>query len=94
MNNSSAKYAPTQAELDKIRNIKDEDIDLSDAPETDAKFWESAKFIQNKAKKKKMVSMTYDQDFLEWLKSEADKKGIGYQVLIHSILESYRHHLS
>lgn len=38
--------------------------------------------------------MRYEQDLLEWLKSEADKRGVGYQVLIHSILESYRHHLS
>ncbi len=94
MNNSSEKYTPTQEELDRIRSIKDEDIDLSDALPTDAKFWESAKFVQTKAKKKKMVSMRYDQDLLEWLKNEADKRGVGYQVLIHSILESYRHHLS
>jgi len=94
MNNLSEKYTPTQTELNKIINIQDEDIDLSDAPETDAKFWESAKFVQNKVKKKKMVSMRYDQDLLEWLKSEAEKRGVGYQVLIHSILESYRHHLS
>ncbi len=62
MNNSSEKYIPTQKELDRIKSIKEEDIDLSDAPETDAKFWESAKFVQTKARKKKMVSMRYDQD--------------------------------
>ena len=49
MNNSS-NYLPTQAELDRIRSIKDEDIDLSDAPETDAKFWESAKMVEAKAR--------------------------------------------
>lgn len=48
MNNSSEKYIPNQEELNRIRNIKEENIDLSDAPETDAQFWQSAKFIQNK----------------------------------------------
>jgi len=91
MNNSS-NYVPTQVELDRIRNIKDEDIDLSDAPETDAKFWESAKIVQAKARNKTIVSMRYDQDLLEWLKNEANKKGIGYQILIHSLIESYRDH--
>ena len=74
MNKSSKKYIPTQAELDRIKNIKDEDIDLSDAPETDAMFWKSAKMVTPKVKNKKMVSMRYDPDLLEWLKMEAQKK--------------------
>lgn len=39
MDKSQYKYIPTQVELDKIKNLKDEEIDFSDAPETDDSFW-------------------------------------------------------
>lgn len=31
--------------LEKLTNMKDEDIDLSDIPETDKEFWKDAKLI-------------------------------------------------
>jgi hypothetical protein len=40
---SSDKYSPTEEELERIRAISDEEIDFSDAPETDAEFWATAK---------------------------------------------------
>ena len=42
---SSDKYSPTEEELERIRAISDEEIDFSDAPETDAEFWATAKKI-------------------------------------------------
>lgn len=48
MDNMIKSYIPTQEELTRIKNIKDEDIDLSDAPETDAEFWQNAEKISNK----------------------------------------------
>ena len=41
----SDKYSPTEEELQRIRAIGDEEIDFSDAPETDAEFWSTAKKI-------------------------------------------------
>ncbi len=92
MDKSLNKYVPTPAELERIRNIRDEDIDFSDAPETDSSFWASAKMVSPKVSNNKMISMRYDLDLLEWLKNEAQNKGVTYQSLIHSILESYRKH--
>jgi hypothetical protein len=45
----SDKYSPTEEELQRIRAISDEEIDFSDAPETDAEFWSNGK--QNSPKK-------------------------------------------
>jgi hypothetical protein len=41
----SDKYSPTEEELERIRAISDQEIDFSDAPETDAEFWSTAKKI-------------------------------------------------
>ncbi len=92
MDKSQYKYIPTQTELDRIKNIKDEEIDFSDAPETDDSFWASAQIISGKSTGKKMVSMPYDQHLLKWFQKEAKNKGIEYQSLIHSVLESYRNY--
>lgn len=35
----SEQNYPSKEELDKIRSIPDEEIDFSDAPETDKEFW-------------------------------------------------------
>ncbi|MGI0479280.1 hypothetical protein ACN4EE_00665 [Geminocystis sp. CENA526] len=48
MDNVTKNYIPTQEELTRIKNIKDEDIDLSDAPETDMEFWQNAQKISKK----------------------------------------------
>lgn len=36
--------------------------------------------------------MQYDQDLLKWFQKEAKNKGIEYQSLIHSLLESCRNY--
>lgn len=92
MDKSQYKYIPTQTELERIKNIKDEEIDFSDAPETDYSFWASAQIVSSKLTDKKIVFMQYDQDLLQWFQTEAKKKGIAYQSLIHSVLESYRNY--
>jgi uncharacterized protein (DUF4415 family) len=69
--------------LNKIEAIRDEDIDYSDIPETDAAFWADAELRMPQAKKG--VYLRLDQDVLEWLKAQ----GPGYQTRINAILRAY-----
>ena len=69
-----------RARLDAMR---DEDIDCSDIPETDAAFWASAelKIPENKER----ITVRIDQDVLQWLKDQ----GPGYQTRMNAILRQY-----
>ena len=69
--------------LNKIEAIRDEDIDYSDIPETDAAFWADAELRMPQIKKG--VYLRLDQDILEWLKAQ----GPGYQTRINAILRAY-----
>jgi len=48
MDNVTKTYIPTQEELTRIKNIKDKNIDLLDAPETYADFWQNDQKISKK----------------------------------------------
>jgi uncharacterized protein (DUF4415 family) len=69
--------------LKDIEAIRDEDIDYSDIPETDAAFWADAalRMPQNT----KGVYVCLDQDVLEWLEAQ----GPDYQTRINAILRAY-----
>ena len=69
--------------LKEIEAIREEDIDYSDIPETDATFWANAE-LKN-PEPKKGVYIRLDPDILDWLK----KQGKGYQTRINAILRSY-----
>jgi len=69
--------------LKEIEAIRDEDIDYSDIPETDAAFWADAELRMPQTKKG--VYLRLDQDVLEWLKAQ----GPGYQTRINAILRAY-----
>jgi uncharacterized protein (DUF4415 family) len=69
--------------LKEIEGIRDEDIDYSDIPETDAAFWANAELRIPQTKKG--VYLRLDQDVLEWLKAQ----GPGYQARINTILRAY-----
>jgi uncharacterized protein (DUF4415 family) len=69
--------------LKAIEAIRDEDIDYSGIPETDAAFWADAELRMPQAKKG--VYLRLDQDVLEWLKAQ----GPGYQTRINAILRAY-----
>ena len=69
--------------LKDIEAIRDEDIDYSDIPETDAAFWADATLRMPQTKKG--VYLRVDQDVLEWLKAQ----GPGYQTRINAILRAY-----
>ena len=72
--------------LEEIENIPDEDIDTSDIPELDDRFWETAKMVTPISKK--AVSIRLDSDILDWFKGQ----GQGYQSVINKVLRSYVNH--
>ncbi|MBA7716641.1 hypothetical protein ES703_125715 [subsurface metagenome] len=53
--------------MQKIKSIKGKQIDYSDIPELDDKFWENA--IIEYPEKKKPITLRLDADVLEWFKS-------------------------
>ena len=67
----------------RIEAIRDEDIDYSDIPETDAVFWADAEFRMSRAKRG--VYLQLDKDILEWLKEQGPR----YQARINTILRAY-----
>ena len=69
--------------LKEIEAIRDEDIDYSDIPETDAAFWADAELRAPQGKGGMYVQL--DQDILAWLKGQ----GPGYQTRINTILRAY-----
>jgi len=47
--------------------MRDEDIDTSDIPELDERFWNNAKIVL--PKHKKAISLRVDEDMLSWFKN-------------------------
>jgi len=76
---------PSKEDWDRVRSIKDEDIDYSDIPEitdfsgfhpySDRKLYKSVK---------KTITCKLDSDILAWLK----KDGKGYQARLNSLLRN------
>ena len=71
-----------RTKLKQIKAIKDENIDYSDIPETDADFWRRAEL--HMPEPKKGVYVRLDADILAWLKS----KGRGYQTRMNAMLRT------
>ncbi len=69
--------------LKKLDEIKDKNIDYSDIPELDEKFWENT--VIEYPEKKKPVTLRLDADVLDWFRS----LGKGYQTRINSVLRSF-----
>lgn len=67
----------------RINKLSDKDIDYSDIPETDEKFWSDAEVLF--PTKKTHVSIRLDDDIISWFK----QFGRGYQTKINSVLKSY-----
>ena len=61
----------TQADIDAIKNIPDEEIDFSDIPPLTEQFWQNAVRGQFYRPKKSQVSVRIDNDILAWLKKTA-----------------------
>lgn len=80
---TSASPARGKTDFDRLRKMRDEDIDFSDVPKLDAKFWKNAKLLMPEPKDR--LTIRVDHDVVEWLK----KQGPGYQTRINAILRSY-----
>jgi uncharacterized protein (DUF4415 family) len=69
--------------MERLRKMRDEDIDYSDIPKLDENFFKNAKVILPIPKE--AISIRIDRDLLKWLKSQ----GRGYQTRINAILRLY-----
>ena len=65
-----------------LLDMPDSDIDCSDIPELDDKFWDNAEI---RTPEKIGIYIKLDADIVEWMKAQ----GKGYQTRINAILRSY-----
>jgi len=63
--------------------MRDEDIDYSDIPELDERFFEKA--TVRWPPHKRQLTIRLDEDVLDWVK----RQGRGYQTRINAILRTY-----
>lgn len=68
--------------LEKLRTMKDEDIDLTEMPELGDTFFQNAEQRNLYRPVKKSTTVRIDSDIIGWLKSY----GKGYQTRINAIL--------
>ena len=73
-------------QLDKLLAMKDEDIDTSDIPEIDEKWFKNAKIVRPNIKKSTTIRI--DTPVLTFYK----KQGKGYQTFINEVLREYAKH--
>ena len=73
-----------QTDWERLRNMKDEDIDCSDIPPLDESFWKNAVLVH--PDKTASVTLRVKQSVLEYFKAGGSK---GYQTRINQVLESY-----
>lgn len=76
--------AISKKRLRKIDSIRDEDIDFSDIPETDAAFWANAKLVYPDPTQP--VTLRVKKSVLDHFKAGGAK---GYQTRMNAVLESY-----
>ena len=72
----------SKTDWDRLKNIKDKEIDTSDIPELDEDFFKNAIL---RTPGKKPITIRLDKDVLEWFKGQ----GQGYQSRINQLLRRY-----
>ncbi|WP_189609739.1 BrnA antitoxin family protein [Saccharospirillum salsuginis] len=73
---------PSKTDWKRLAEMQDEDIDTSDIPELDDKFFREADL---KVPRKEPVTLRLDADVLMWFRSQ----GRGYQTRINKLLRQY-----
>ena len=68
---------------EELAALPDEEIDYSDIPELDERFWKNARVVE--PQNKTAISIRVDQDILDWFKAQ----GKGYQSRINAVLRAY-----
>ena len=71
--------------LAEIDAIPDDNVDTSDIPEMDEKFFATAKLVMPPGASKKAVSMRVDEDVLDWFKA----RGKGHLSRMNAVLRAY-----
>jgi uncharacterized protein (DUF4415 family) len=82
-----AKKRLTSKVLERLRNIKDEDIDYSEIPELDARFWRKAKPLRGRPPKaicKDMVNLRLDHFAVTALRDS----GRGWQTRVSNYIST------
>lgn len=74
-----------KAELARLAAMPDEEIDFSDIPPLDEKFWANAQRGRFYRPIKKQVTVRLDADILDWFKAKQGGKR-GYQTAINAAL--------
>lgn len=85
MSGKRMKVPSREERIQRLREMKDEDIDVSDIPELGEEFWANAVPV---GPEKQSITMRLDEDVYEWLKSSFPQ----YQTAINSILRQYKEH--
>lgn len=82
-----ATLKPSPSDWDRLQNMKEPDIDLSDNPEVTPEMF--ARAIVRRGLKpvthKSQLTLRIDDDVLEWFRQQ----GRGYQTQINSLLRAY-----
>jgi uncharacterized protein (DUF4415 family) len=71
------------SDLQRLRQMQDEEIDYSDIPALDDDFFERAVIVLPKPKAS--ICIRLDQEVLDWFKAQ----GKGYQTRINALLRAY-----
>jgi uncharacterized protein (DUF4415 family) len=71
------------SDMQRLRQMQDEEIDYSEIPELDADFFERAVIVLPKPKAS--ICIRLDQEVLDWFKAQ----GKGYQTRINALLRAY-----
>jgi len=71
--------------LEELAAMPDSDIDYSDIPELDKRFWANTRLAM--PVQKKQLTVRFDEDVIEWFKGQ----GKGYQSHMNAILKAYVH---
>lgn len=78
--------AEDRTDWNRLRKMKDKDIDYSDDPATNAAFWADAEWIV--PSRKVSLGVRFDKDVVAWFKS----LGPGYQTKMNAVLRTYMEH--
>ena len=77
----------SETDWERVRNMRDEDIDLSDLPEVTPEMFASAIVSKNfkPIPPKQQLTLRIDDDVVEFFR----KQGRGYQTKINQLLRAY-----
>jgi len=73
----------SRTDWNKLKKMRDQDLDLTDVPELDEDFFAHAQIRM--PRRKKAVSIRLDPDVIDWFKQEEKQ----YQTKINAVLRAY-----